>query len=242
MKLGLVAKKFRNNDINFNIHQIVTTAEIYQNKDIDFLCFGEAFLQGFDGFTWNSENDEKRALTKNAVINKLKLVAKNNHVGLAIGYLEKDKTLYYSSYLFIDNNGNEIYNYRRYTRGWKEHYSDARIYQEGNEIGLFKYKNKIIAVGLCGDFWDNDYDYVKRISMIKKDVVIWPVYVDYSLIDWKNELTAYAKQSSLFGDRVVLINSLCENPISHGGCFDFYKGKLLKKIAFDKEAVLLVKI
>ena len=51
MILGLVSYKFINNDTEFNISQIEKA--IKQSRDIDILCFGEAFLQGFDVFNWN---------------------------------------------------------------------------------------------------------------------------------------------------------------------------------------------
>ncbi|HEY8364599.1 MAG TPA: hypothetical protein VIK84_03420, partial [Haloplasmataceae bacterium] len=169
-------------------------------------------------------------------------VAKGNHVGLAFGYLENDNSKLYSSYLFIDNMGNEVYNYRRYTSGWKEIYADQKIYQEGKDVGVFSYKDKKIAIGLCGDFWDERYDYIERIAQIEKDFVIWPVYVNFTIEEWNKELEEYAKQSFLFGDRVLMINSLSKNPCSHGGSFDFMNGKVRERTSFDKEDILIVSI
>lgn len=48
MILGLATYKFINNDIEFNISQIEKA--IKSSENIDILCFGEAFLQGFDAF------------------------------------------------------------------------------------------------------------------------------------------------------------------------------------------------
>ena|SRR5690554_585921 len=243
LRLGLVSKEFRNNDIDFNMNQIIKTMIDFKGNGIDYLCLGEAFLQGFDAFNWELEHDYKVALTRNSnIINKLKSVASNIQIGLAFGYLEKEESKLYSSYMFIDKAGNEIYNYRRYSNGWKEDIADEYTYLEGNETGIFKYNNKKIVVGLCGDFWDERYDYVKKVSEIKKDVVIWPVYVDFTLKEWEDEINDYAKQANNIGDRVLMINSICKKPKSHGGCFDFYKENVVNKIPFDTEDVLIIDV
>jgi predicted amidohydrolase len=243
VRLGLVSKEFRNNDIDFNMNQIIKTMMDYKDNGIDFLCFGEAFLQGFDAFNWKIEHDYKVALSRNSnLINKLKSVASNSHIGLAFGYLEREDSKLFSSYMFIDKSGKEIYNYRRYSSGWKEDIADERTYLEGKEIGMFNYNNKKIIVGLCGDFWDERYDYIKKVSEIKKEVVIWPVYVDFTLQEWDNEIKDYAKQANIIGDRVLMINSICNDPKSHGGCFDFYKGTIENKISFDTEDVMIINL
>ncbi len=243
MRIGLVSKEFKNKDIEFNINQIKETAIQYKNKNIDFLCFGEAFLQGFDAFTWEVEHDQKIAISKNSyIIEALKKIAKINHVGLAFGYLEKEDKTFYSSYIFINSYEQEIYKYRRYTKGWKENGVDDNIYLEGNKIGQFNYRNKKITVGLCGDFWDEGYDYVKKVSEMTKDIVIWPVYINFSLTDWEKEESVYAKQSLLFGDKVLMINSISKLPRSFGGCFDFQNGHTKQKLPFDVEGVLFVEV
>ena len=62
MRIGLAAYKFINNDIEFNINQIEKALQSANN--IDMLCFGEAFLQGFDAFNWNYDNDKNIAISK----------------------------------------------------------------------------------------------------------------------------------------------------------------------------------
>ncbi|MDF2700615.1 MAG: hypothetical protein K0Q49_2174 [Haloplasmataceae bacterium] len=243
LRLGLVSKEFRNNDLDFNMNQIKETIFEYRDQKIDFLCFGEAFLQGFDAFKWKFEHDFEVALArKSGKIDELKMLARNNKIGLALGYLEKEGSFLYSSYIFIDKDGNDIYNYRRYSSGWKEDIADSRKYLEGKEIGLFEYNDKKILIGLCGDFWDYRYDYIENSSKIEKDFVIWPIYVNFSLVEWENEIHEYAKQAHMIGDKVLMINSISKEPKSHGGSFAFINGTVENKIIFDLENVLIIEI
>lgn len=240
MLIGLAVKEFRNNDLDFNLNQIIKTAEEYKTSKLDFLCFGEAFLQGFDAFKWNND-DFKVAVSKDSsFIELLKSVARNNNIGLAFGYLEEYQSKLYSSYLIIDDNGEEILNYRRFSRGWKESYANENIYQEGKVVGHFKYKGKNIVVGVCGDFWNDEY--IEKTAKLEKDIILWPAYVNYSLDDWHKEITDYALQTTKFGEKVLMVNSISHNPNSYGGCFDFYQGKIKAKLEFGQKDVLIIDI
>ncbi len=71
LKIGLAAYRFINNNTDFNVLQIEKAMQLSQGK-ADLLCFGETFLQGFDAFNWNWENDKNIAITQNdSVIKKL---------------------------------------------------------------------------------------------------------------------------------------------------------------------------
>ncbi len=64
MKIGLVSDIFRNNDIDFNCQQINKRLAEAKDRNIDLLCFGESFLHGFDGLTWQHGEDLKRACSQ----------------------------------------------------------------------------------------------------------------------------------------------------------------------------------
>ena len=102
MILGLAAYKFINNDMEFNISKIEKA--IQSSKNIDMLCFGEAFLQGFDAFNWNYDNDKNIAISKDSnTMKRLEQMSKNYHIDIAFGYLEIDAEELYSSYAVIIN-------------------------------------------------------------------------------------------------------------------------------------------
>ncbi|MDD4388008.1 MAG: carbon-nitrogen hydrolase family protein, partial [Bacilli bacterium] len=63
MKLALASKKFINNNIKHNLQTIFASMESAKKKNVDFVCFGEAFLQGFDALKWRYEIDKDRGLS-----------------------------------------------------------------------------------------------------------------------------------------------------------------------------------
>ena len=66
------------------------------------LCFGEAFLQGFDAFNWSFDNDKNIAISKDAnIMKRLEKLSRDYNTDLAFGYLEIDGEDLYSSYAII---------------------------------------------------------------------------------------------------------------------------------------------
>jgi hypothetical protein len=58
-------------------------------------------------------------------------------MALGIGCIEKDANKLYSSYLIINNNGNDLINYKRISKGWRTKNSDENFYKEGNKFKIF---------------------------------------------------------------------------------------------------------
>lgn len=234
MKLGLAAYKFINNDIEFNIKQIETA--IILSENIDMLCFGEAFLQGFDAFTWDWENDKNIAISKESnIMKRLEKMSKDYDIDLAFGYLEIDDEHLYSSYAIIIN-GKLTYNYRRITIGWKEYSKTDFHYKEEKDTLTFNYKGHNITIALCGDLW------VCPEKFENSGLLLWPVYVNFTVEEWKTEEVEYAKQALLSCDNVLMVNSLSENPDSFGGCFYFRDGQIKEKLNYKIEGILTVEI
>lgn len=232
MIIGLAAYKFINNNIEFNISQIKKA--IRASKNIDMLCFGEAFLQGFDAFKWNYENDKDIAISKDSNIMKiLEKMSKDYEIDLAFGYLEIDDEELYSSYAIIIN-GKLTYNYRRITIGWKEFSKTDFHYMEGKDILTFNYKGHNITIALCGDLWDCPEKFKNN------GLLIWPVYVNFTIEEWKDEEIEYAEQALIACNNTLMINSLSENPDCHGGCFYFQNGKIVKKLDYNIEEILSI--
>ena len=232
MILGLVSYKFINNDTEFNISQIEKA--IKQSRDIDVLCFGEAFLQGFDVFNWNYEHDKVIAISKDsATMKRLEQMSKDYNIDLAFGYLEIDNEDLYSSYAIIID-GKLTYNYRRISIGWKEYSLTDHHYKEGNEVLSFNYKGHDITIALCGDMWDCSEKFKSN------DLLIWPVNVNFTIDEWKNEEIEYAKQALIACKNTLMINSLSENPDCYGGCFYFKDGQIKEKLDYNIEGILII--
>ena len=65
MRIGLVSFVCKNRDISFNMSQIERALREAQGK-VDLLCFGEAYLQGFDCLCWDYAVDKEMALELNS--------------------------------------------------------------------------------------------------------------------------------------------------------------------------------
>ena len=234
MRIGLVSYRCENRNTVFNISQIELAMKRSEGK-VDLLCFGEAFLQGFDALCWNYEADKTIALELSSdIIAQLQSWTIRYGISLATGYIEKERGKLYSSYVVISD-GRIIHNYRRISKGWKEYTKTDDHYCEGNETGAFHLYGKEMMLALCGDLWE----FPDRFRT--DDLLIWPVYVNYTADEWNSEaLDEYAAQAYLVANDVLMINPIDHNPTNHGGSFHFHKGKLMAKIPFDQEDILVV--
>lgn len=68
MRIGLASFECKNRNVSFNMTQIEKAMRESQGK-VDLLCFGEAYLQGFDSLCWNYTIDNEMALGKTGFVN-----------------------------------------------------------------------------------------------------------------------------------------------------------------------------
>ena len=233
MRIGLVSYQCNNRDTAFNMKQIELAMQRSKGK-ADLLCFGEAFLQGFDALCWDYETDKAIALDLSSeAISKLRNWTKQYGISLIVGYIEKDEESLYSSCVVLSN-GEIVHNYRRISKGWKEYSMTDGHYCEGNETGAFHLRGKDMTIALCGDLWDCP-------DRFKTDrLLIWPVYVNYTIEEWnQGALDDYARQAALAAADVLMINPIDHDPVSHGGSFHFHNGQILARIPFDREGILI---
>jgi len=235
MKFGLASLECRNNDIEFNLSQIYKAMTEMQGK-VDVLCFGETFLQGFVSLCWDYEVDKNIAVSlESPEIKKLCDWTKVFHLGLITGYIEIEKDKIYSSCIVI-NDGKVVYNYRRISKGWKEYYKTDFHYQEGDSVNEFELNGTKFMLGLCGDLWD----YPERFKT--ENILIWPVYVNFSLEKWNTIQFDYAKQANKAASRTLLVNPIDRNPQSIGGALYFENGQIVSSSGFGEEKILVVDI
>ena len=172
MKCALASRGFINENVQYNKNVVINTMKKCSN-DVDILIFGEAFLQGFYGVSFEIEHDEKLALIQNdLIIKEICSVAKQYKIAVSFGFIEKVDNCFYSSQITIDSNGDVIDVYRRVSPGWKEVFANEQ-YCEGNGFHTFSYMDRKIVVGLCGDFWFDEN--IKEVKQLLPDIVFWPV-------------------------------------------------------------------
>ena len=239
MKIGLAVAECINGDINHNLSQILKYLNIAKANEIDYIFFGESFLQGFDSLEWSFETDRTIAVSRdNNIIKMIKDVASKNNVGVGFGYFELYNQAIYSSYLVVDKNGEEIINYRRVSKGWREYAKTDLHYKEGENINSFNIQGSHFSVALCGDLWDEETQISFMTDKVRNSNLLWPVHVDFSLEEWSNQLKEYHNQALLFSKNVFLINNILK-PGAHGGAFKFSNNEI-KKIGFDLEKILII--
>ena len=236
MRIGLVSYRNINRDISFNISQIERALKESRGK-ADLLCFGEAFLQGFDSLCWNYETDQFMAVNLDSgTMNTLRDLTVRYDTALLTGYIEKEDDHIYSSCVVLDH-GRIVHNYRRISGGWKESAKTDDHYREGTETGEFCLRGKRIMPALCGDIW-NEPERFRTDSLL-----IWPVFVDYTVEEWNSgALDEYARQTALVSKDTLMVNPVADDPVNHGGSFRFENGSVTERIPFDTEGILIVAV
>lgn len=238
MRIGLANYEFKNGDMKYNIAQIERGLKAAQGK-IDLICFGEAFLQGFDALSWSYETDRDIAITQDSeVMRHICELTTEYGVDLLFGYIERDGDTLYSSCAMLEA-GHIAFNYRRISRGWKEFSITDHHYREGDTVDEFTYRGHRIMLALCGDMWDHPE------SFRASELLIWPVFVEFSLEEWKEtEEAEYAQQALLSSDKVLMINSICYDTGCEciGGSFYFRDGHIAAQTGYGAEALLTVEI
>ena len=236
MKIGLVSYRCENRNTAFNMSQ-VELAMKRSAGEVDLLCFGEAFLQGFDALSWDYETDKEIALEQSSkTIAQLRQWTIQYGISLCTGYIEIDRGRLYSSCIVISD-GETVHNYRRISRGWKDYWKTDENYCEGDEIGAFRLHGKDVLLALCGDLWE----FPDRFRT--ECLLIWPVYVNYTLEERNHgALGEYAAQASLVASDVLMVNPIDKEPLNHGGSFHFQDGKTVARLPFDNEGILIVEV
>lgn len=244
MTIALAAVGFINGDITYNKEQIKRIIREHRYKS-DLILFGETFLQGFDSLSWKYDVDKEIAISAdNPIIDEIRETAKECSVAVSFGYIEKAEDGLYSSQLTIGKDGVSIDNFRRVSIGWKEPVADTH-YKEGDGFHKFRFEDKELSVGLCGDLWDDEN--VKEMKILDADIVLWPVYTDFNYEEWNETIiNEYAEQAALFGHKVLYVNSFCLNreghEIARGGAAYFLDGRIKRRTPAGEKSVLYVSL
>jgi N-carbamoylputrescine amidase len=228
-----------NNNIDYNINKIESFMETAKTKNVNLLLFGECYLQGFESLTWKYNNDLKIGIEiDHNIIKNLGKHCKELNISLGVGYIERKDEKLYSSYLIIDNNGRNIVNYQRISKGWRTKYSDDNFYKEGKEIKTFEYMGRRMAIGLCGDFWTDEV-----IELLPKniDAILWPVFICYKKNEWEEkEMNEYILRSKRMCKNVFFVNSICkeEKSLAYGGAFAVIENEIKYTFDMKEEGIL----
>lgn len=237
MKIALASARIVNRDMNYNLAQIKRYMSEAKARGAELVCFGEAFLQGFNALTWKFEEDQKIAITVHSEeFAQVKALSEKLGIDVLFGYNELDRAKIYSSCALVAD-GKIVHNYRRISKGWKEYSITDEHYMEGTTVDCFDYKGKKCVIGLCGDLWD----YPERFAL-GEDLLLWPVYVCWTKKEWeKGGKKEYAEQAELCCPNTLYINSICDGD-AFGGAAQFFDGNIQRELPILNEGLLYVEI
>ena len=228
------------NDTSRNVETL--SRSMGEKRGADLLVFGEAFLQGFDGLTWDVEEDKDIALSlQDDVIKVLRGLAEAHSVAVSFGFYEKEQRNIYSSNLCIDKNGDILDVYRRVSKTWTPEHA-GRHYKTGDDFHTFHFMDKKLLVAICGDLWFAEN--LDRINELEPDLILWPLYIDYSIEEWsRGEKDEYARQVSGLNAPVLMVNSfLQESKGAVGGAYLFDGGAIKDSLPLGEIGSLTITI
>ena len=208
MRITLVSAPVRNGDVEFNVGNMEDCIEAHRGRT-DLIVFGESCLQGFDSLCWDYRRDRETACTlESAVIGRLRSAAARSGVAVSFGFIEREGDRLFSSQLFIGSAGETVADFHRVSVGWKDCSQADEHYCEGSGFEKFAYRGLTFAIGLCGDLWTPGRP--EEMQSLDSDVVLWPVWCNYSPDEWKNSARQeYAEQADLCGSNVLFVNPYC---------------------------------
>src|SRR5690554_2651205 len=141
MKIAL-ASQVSSNNIEDNFKLIRKSIEKLKDQ-VDLICFGEAFLHGFNALSWNYLIDKKIAISIDTnYIKNIQYLAKHNETAVSFGFYELFADNIFCSNIFINKNGEILNHYRRISSGWKVVSKCDEHYKEGSEFSTFNFMGK----------------------------------------------------------------------------------------------------
>lgn len=237
MKIALASAKIVDRDIDRNLAEMEKYTAEASAKGAELVCFGEAFLQGFNALSWSFESDRKIAVSADSgIFRRICELTVKYGTDVLLGYNELDGDKIYSSCALISK-GALYHNYRRISRGWKEYWKTDDHYREGGLVEPFDYRGMKCVIGLCGDLWE----YPERFAL-GEDMLIWPVYVDWTKEEWYGGgREEYAEQANLCCKHVLYVNSFGDDgPL--GGAMHFTDGSVREELPIGNEGLLIVEL
>ena len=195
--IALASKALVNGDVSANLSTMLDTMAEAAGRGAALVCFGEAFLQGFDSLCWDYDTDRFMALTRDDTpIRRIREASRSLGVDVMFGFIEREGEALYSSCRLVER-GDVACCYRRMSRGWT------------------------CAMALCWNLWDNTQDRFR----LGEDILFWPVYCGYTPEAWRSGARAeYAARCRDDAPLTLLIDSICEGD-SQGGCAAFRAGE-----------------
>ena len=261
MKIVCCPTLSRDLDFEGNFCRMEEQAKVAAAQGADLALFGEAYLQGFGGMSFDYKTDIPNAYAQNnEEIAQVRNLAKHLGIALGFGFFENHQGGVYSAYLILDKDGETVDLFRRVSVGWKEEKGFLNPdYREGLGFHSFKFQGKRFATMICGDFWENHL--ISQIIELddEVDAFFWPVHCDYDPQFWEaGEREEYRERGEILAKPVLFINNYrdpeteekapeskeaAEMPsYAQGGAYVWQQGKTLAALEMKRKGILLFEL
>lgn len=241
MRVAICAARMRTMDVEENIATIRRSALRAKCEGAQIICFGEAFLQGFDACIFDYAVDILRAVALHSPeMAAIAQIARDLKIAIGLGFYENAEGGIYSSYAVWSAEGKCLHVYRRVSEGWKERWACAD-YREGRVFSTFPLGDCSIGIALCGDLWE-DALLSEIVEMeAHADLLLWPVHCDYTEEEWNGGLMqAYAERTAVFDAPVAFCNNdMSETSRAHGGAYLWHHGRTYAASPYGREGMIL---
>lgn len=219
MKIILEACESVRYDMGKNICVMIDKIKEAAQNQADLICFGESFLQGKDALTFNVAQDVHLAIKIYSVEMKILMeAAKYYNIAIAFGFIEECYRSFYSSYVFIDNNGVIVNMYRSCCQAWRHPQADANRYKGGTGFHAFTYKGIRFLSTLGNDLGDGNQ--LEKIAEQNFDIILCPSLGCIDEETWINKQVQLILQYIQVNQKMLFIPTLSkENALYSTGAY-----------------------
>lgn len=209
-------------DIDANLATILNMANEAAEAGAVLVVFPEAALTGLINNDEPSHDLPLGQPIPGPVTNVLARLAREQHIWLAIGLLERESDKLYDSAVLLTPDGEIGLKHRRIHPKWHGRDADPSVYCQGTELSKVETPLGTFAFLICGDLFDDEL--IQRIRILRPDWLLHPIarcFLDgsYNQERWdREEKPEYAKRVKQAGVTTLMTNYLTDKD------FDGYFG------------------
>jgi predicted amidohydrolase len=197
LTIGLAQLKSSFTNKQKNIKKAISVIKECKQKAVDLIVFPEMFLTGY---ALKEKAIEMAEPLDGPSLNKLCQVAKENEIGIVIGFPEKKGTQYFNSAAFIQKNGMIQGVYRKvHLFEWEKD-----VFTPGDDDPLFTFENGKIALMMTFDSGFPEMSRIYALNGAEMIIVLSAHVVPYQIYH-KIVMRARALENQLF---LVVVNKV----------------------------------
>ncbi len=171
MKTALCVFKLEE-EIGATLRSIERCVSIAAGRECDMVLFPETCLTGLDINGIPEQDYVKAHSIEDDEIVAIRSLAKVHDIYVGFGFIERDESSIYDSYLLVDKGGNDVLHYRRQSSGWYNPVFPANVYRCGNEEVFVDTSFGRIGILICGDLFDDGL--IERVNAVKPGLFLYP--------------------------------------------------------------------